>query len=305
MRCNPRSLLLVVSLAALTLLMTTLPVAGEEVAAIVNGQPITKTRLVNALLARTGRLVLNQLIDETLIRQAAKQHNVTVTKQEVDEKVQALRKKVEDAQARTGLDWVGWLAAQDVSEKVLREALEVDLLVQKIVEPQVKVTDDEVQQYYTAKKMELKQPAAAHVAIIAVETEAEAKKLLKQIQDGADFAAVAKEHSLDPTSKSNGGDIGWILKGPLAEAAFKMTPGQVAGPIADQVEVNGAPKTYQFLVKLIEKRQEHIPTYEEAKAPIHKAMFEHKMRVKTAQWYANLRKEAKIEVKIDFADLPG
>ncbi len=305
MRYNPHSLPLMISLAAVILLVTTLPVAGEEAVAIVNGQTITKTRLVNALLARTGRLVLNQLIDETLIRQAAKKHNVTVSKQEVDEKVQTLRKKVEDAQARTGLDWVGWLAAQDVSEQVLRKALEVDLLVQKIVEPQVKVADEEVQQYYTSKKMELKQPAAVHVAIIAVETETEAKNLLKQIRDGADFATVAKEHSLDPTSKGNGGDIGWILKGPLAETAFKMTPGQVTGPITDNVEVNGTAKTYYFLVKLIEKRAEHIPTYEEAKEPIRKAMFDHQMSVKTAQWYANLRKKAKIEIKIDFAKLPG
>ncbi len=72
---------------------------------------------------------------------------------------------------------------------------------------------------------------------ILVKTEAEAKQLMQQLQNGDDFAKLAKLYSQCPSGKS-GGDLGYFGKGqmvkPFEDAAFKAQPGQVVGPVKTQ-----------------------------------------------------------------------
>lgn len=62
-----------------------------------------------------------------------------------------------------------------------------------------------------------------------------AKDILQQIKNGADFAKMAKEYSLDPISASRGGDLGWFGKGmmvpPFEKAAFNAKIGEIVGPV--------------------------------------------------------------------------
>ncbi len=72
---------------------------------------------------------------------------------------------------------------------------------------------------------------------ILVKTEAEAKQLMQQLQNGDDFAKLAKLYSQCPSGKS-GGDLGYFGKGqmvkPFEDVAFKAQPGQVVGPVKTQ-----------------------------------------------------------------------
>ncbi|MEJ5306398.1 MAG: peptidylprolyl isomerase [Ignavibacteria bacterium] len=62
-----------------------------------------------------------------------------------------------------------------------------------------------------------------------------ARDILQQIKNGADFAKLAKDYSLDPISASRGGDLGWFGKGmmvpPFEKAAFNAKIGEVVGPV--------------------------------------------------------------------------
>ena len=62
--------------------------------------------------------------------------------------------------------------------------------------------------------------------------QAEADALLKRIENGESFAALAKEHSKDPGSAAQGGDLGWISKGMMVpefeRALFKLDKGAVS-----------------------------------------------------------------------------
>lgn len=75
-------------------------------------------------------------------------------------------------------------------------------------------------------------PAAEEVRAshILVETEDEARALIEQLAAGADFATLAREHSIDPASEQ-GGDLGYFtaeeMVPPFSEAAFAIEPGNV------------------------------------------------------------------------------
>ncbi|HZA13421.1 MAG TPA: SurA N-terminal domain-containing protein [Myxococcaceae bacterium] len=121
----------------------------------------------------------------------------------------------------------------------------------------------EIADYYEANKFAYNQPEqvrARHI-LIKVEKDAPAEKkadarkriedLRKQIVEGGkDFAELAGQHSEDPGSKQQGGDLGfnsadaWVK--PFADAAFALKPGEVSAPVESDFGVH--------LIKVEEKR---------------------------------------------------
>ena len=99
----------------------------------------------------------------------------------------------------------------------------------------VAVTDAALQAAYDARFKDAKPGTEYSAAHILVEAEAKAVDLKKQLDSGADFAALAKANSTDTGSGANGGDLGWFGLGamvkPFEEAVVAATVGQVAGPV--------------------------------------------------------------------------
>jgi peptidyl-prolyl cis-trans isomerase D len=109
---------------------------------------------------------------------------------------------------------------------------------------QVKLTDADLEAYYQAHQDEWKQDEQVHASHILLlvndkRTDAQARQQMEEIKkrldNGEDFAAVARQVSEDPGSKANGGDLGFFAKGRMVKefenAAFSATPGRLIGPI--------------------------------------------------------------------------
>ena len=100
------------------------------------------------------------------------------------------------------------------------------------------VSDDEIQSYYDQHQDQFTQPQRERYSVIQTKTEADAKAVLDALNNGGDFAALAKEKSTDIISARNGGDMGWLeastLPDELKNAGLKEK-GQLSGVIKSSV----------------------------------------------------------------------
>lgn len=121
---------------------------GLFVAAVVNGQPISRLEVVRQTEQQSGKSTLDTLVRNALIEQEAKKENVTVSDKEVTDEINKLQANLK-SQGQT-MDQV--LAAQGMTQDDLRRLIRLDKLVQKMVGKDVKVTDKEVQDYIDKNK---------------------------------------------------------------------------------------------------------------------------------------------------------
>ncbi len=119
-----------------------------------------------------------------------------------------------------------------------------------------------------------------------------AKQLLEQIQDGADFAELAKEHSEDPGSAPDGGDLGWVGRGRMIkefeDAAFALQPGQVS----DVVKTD-----YGFhIIKVLEQRTNLPDDFEQNKESYRQQVLTRRQNQAWQEYQRTLRDQADITI---------
>ncbi|MEN3791663.1 peptidylprolyl isomerase [Fulvimarina sp. MAC3] len=135
-----------------------------------------------------------------------------------------------------------------------------------------KVTDDELKARYDKEIAAMEPEEEVHARHILLETEDEAKAVIQELQNGADFVELAKEKSTGPTGP-NGGDLGFFAKGqmvpPFAEAAFALEPGSIT---TEPVKTDYG----WHVIKVEEKRQAEPPTFEQVKDQIRRAVLQEK-----------------------------
>lgn len=111
------------------------------------------------------------------------------------------------------------------------------------------VSDEKIEQEYSDRAVEFARPEV-HAAHILVRDQALAEEIKAQLDAGGDFAALAAEHSMDPGSKDNGGDLGWFqqerMLPEVAEPAFENEPGAIVGPVESRVGFH--------IIQVLEKR---------------------------------------------------
>ena len=152
-----------------------------------------------------------------------------------------------------------------------------ELYFEKIIK--ASISSDDARKIYDEQVKLLKPEEEVSARHILVDTEEEAK---------ADFAELAKEHSKDPGSKDDGGNLGYFSHGQMVpqfeDAAFKLKKGEVSDPVKTQFGWH--------LIKLEDRRTKKPPAFKVVKDRIMQSMLLHKAQ----QSAAELRASAKIEV---------
>ncbi len=165
-----------------------------------------------------NRATLDQLIDLNLIRQQAKKAGITVSQQELN---QSYAKFAEETKKNQNLD--SSVDAQENFKKVLENFYGITPLqfTQEILT--IKLYQDKVRnQFFTQ----------VHVQTIVVRDEKQAQDVLARLKKGENFADLAKNFSIDLSSRDQGGDFGWIQRGQLnnqdlENAVFNLKTGEI------------------------------------------------------------------------------
>lgn len=179
----------------------------------------------------------------------------------------ATRRLLAAAAEAAGLD------KDDRVQAALRRAREQALMEAMLarIDEQNAPTDAALEKYaetvYRSEPQRFRVPEQVRVAHILIRgndeaASARAEALLAQLKDGADFAALAREHSEDPATASKGGDLGFFARGrmvaPFEDAAFALyTPGELAGPVKTQFGFH--------LLRLEARRAEGVRPFEEVR----------------------------------------
>lgn len=283
------SLVLLVALIAAIIIPFLGGSNGEEVVATVNGVEITKQQYYEAMVDAGGRQTLEYLIENQLVRQEAEEAGISVTAAEVEEELAAIK-------ASFGSDamFEQALAQYGMNEENFKKDLELQVVVRKLLEPNVTVTDEDVAAYYDTNKSFYAEEEQVRASHILVETEEEARELVDKIKGGEDFAELAAQHSLDEVSKGQGGDLDYFPRGIMdeafEEAAFTLAEGEISDPVESSHGFH--------IIQVTDHKAAYTPTLDEMKDDIRKQLVDEEITMLSQTWLEETKADAKIEKNV-------
>jgi peptidyl-prolyl cis-trans isomerase C len=245
------------------------------------------------------RGILDQLIDQRLLELEAATRNIKATDAEITAGIDEMKKQAPSAEA-----FAKALASRKLTEADLRaearQRLSVDKLLTTEIEPKAAVTEADIADFYKKNPQFFMQPEAvraSHILLKAdtpeakVAAKAKAEDLLKQIRAGADFAALAKQHSNDGSAAS-GGDLGFFPRGqmvkPFEDAAFALKPGEVSNVVESEFGYH--------IIKSGEHRDARTVPLAEVSDRIAQALRQQKQQQLAQEFVQSLKTKAKVEI---------
>jgi len=255
--------------------------------------------MVDAESVEMREVVLRRLIEQRLMLQEAKRAGVAIRSEEILERLDELRGRFASEE-----EFRGSLAQASLSEEQLKEKTREQLLVQRLIDQQVRskitVSPQEVAREL-ATHPELSRPGdrvrASHllIRVNASRSEDAARALITQIHErlraGEEFAALAKRYSEDP-HRDEGGAMGWIGQGELLPeldaVLFRLSVGEISLPIQTRLGFH--------ILRLDERRDASSLSLTEANRSISQQLYQAKFQEAFVRWLDGLKGHAYIEI---------
>ena len=179
--------------------------------------------------AELERSFLVQTVDRELTLAEAARLNIVLSPEEVEAAMAEARAEYPVEEFKALLNERGLSEAQWRQE--LEESLLMEKVVRQVVYTLVTVNDEDVVRYYQENLDEFDRPEQVRARQIVVADEGEGNRLLDELRKGADFAAVAREHSLSPDAE-DGGDLGFFARNEMPPefdaVVFSLPEGQLS-----------------------------------------------------------------------------
>lgn len=296
----------------------------DRVAATVNGEVITQLEVEDRAgpdlrraeaqppgpardraRAKALRAAFDSIVAERLFATQVAALGVDVAESEIDSVIDDIKRRnnLDDARLEQAL------AQQGMDRAAYRKAVKRDLESMRIlsvkVRNRVKVTDEDVKNYWQTHPREFTAGEEAHVRHIflaapttaSAEDEARARttaeKALQRVRAGEDFATVARQLSQGP-SAAEGGELGWIKRGTIQPDIEKAVFGLQAGQVSDVVRTRTG---YQIL-QVLARRGGGVRPLDEVKDEIRDRLVNEQSDNYRTQFIAELRKDAVVDIKL-------
>jgi peptidyl-prolyl cis-trans isomerase C len=291
-----------------------------EVIARVNGESVTRKEIedwIQNLEQRAGGPVpaeqrdriyrggIDQLVGYKLLVQEATARKIDVKDAEVNAKIDEVKKQFpsEDVFMQTLIERKLSIAQMKADAK---RDIAIARLIDNEIASRIALKPSQVEDFYKNNPDRFKEPErvrASHILITfpqgadaaaKAQAKTKAQQVLKDVKAGKDFAALARQHSQDPGSAQNGGDLGFFpqgqMVGPFNDAAFSLKPGATS----DLVETEFG----YHIIRVAEKQPARTVPLEEVRPRVEQYLQNQNRETETDAFMKSLRTKGKIEILI-------
>jgi foldase protein PrsA len=183
--------------------------------------------------------LVEYLVQQALIRNQADKFDLSASDKEIDKGVKDLKEQVaqgDEKKFKEEMERVNYTLA------LVKQDVEFDVISKKLYEEvvkDIKVSDAEAKEYYEENKEQFATKESREIAHILVKDKAKAQEIYEQVKGGdeAVFAKLAKQYTLDPSSKETGGVLpgGAVQRGQTVpefdKVSFELETGEVSKPV--------------------------------------------------------------------------
>lgn len=246
--------------------------AKEQLAASANPAAIDDNQL--------RKMVLQQLIDQKLQLELAKNANINVSDAQVDQAIQHIATQnhftlplFKNKLAQHGVKFSAY-------KKLIHDQLLVHLLQQKAVASKIHITETDIDAARNLYQSQLNTQQAFHVIDIRTNTQASAEKIAAQLNNGV---------SIEKAAPNESNDMGWQTAETLPALFLNQLTAMKAGDISTPIK---APNGYHVLKLIAKHDQSTMPV----KKQLQNIAYQMQFQKAVAKWLTELRKTAYIKI---------
>jgi peptidyl-prolyl cis-trans isomerase SurA len=302
---------------ALLLSVSARPVLAQEVVdrivAVVNGELITLFELNQrfkpildqfdgqdvqaedaAQLLQAKRKLLDQMVDDILLRQEAERMELTVSDVEVQNHLRQVREQagVTNAQFQEQLKSQG--LDPEMYEQRIRDEILQHRLLSFMIRRKVVITEQEIQDYYRDHPGEFSQQRQVHLALILFASRSQAEQVVQELRDGTiSFDQAARQYSRGPGA-AQGGDIGVLAWNDLAGAWRSALEGLEVGRMSPLFSVQDQPA----LLKLLDEKAGEVKPLPEVQDQIREKLMQPRLEARYDEYLDRLRDQSVIDIRL-------
>lgn len=253
----------------------------------------------NKLLKDRNALV-DHMINEKIIDSEVKRQDLSVTIEKVDQEI----KKIAAGNRMTTAQLTQELKKEGISfseyQHFIKQRLERQALIQKTISSKIKITDDEIQNYYMnnfkGSSVTSYEYSLAHILFLPKGGDVKAAQkrgeaVLARLKNGESFETLAAQNSEDPNF-SNGGFLGNFKSGEflkeLENAVVNLAPGATSNLVAT--------KFGYHIVKLLSKKIVKDPVFESKKKDIQNILYEKAFAQQFKFWIEERKQSSFIKI---------
>lgn len=203
-------------------------IGGSEKVASVDGEKITREDWMVAMEERHGKDTLLELVNAKVMETAAEKYEIKITDKEIDLELALIRSAQDTTDSQVEL----------LNNDLQRQNIRAQLILDKVLTKDVVIKEEQIEKFYDDNQALYNIPTTYRASLIVLQTENDVLDAVKELENGSSFDVLARERSLDISSASLGGDIGYISEGQenvdasIVEAASKLDVDQWSGPVS-------------------------------------------------------------------------
>lgn len=271
----------------------------RQAAPLVGGDVAPGAALDDALVQE----VLDQAIEQRILFRQAALQGLEVPEDVLDDRIQSFRDNFDSGEAfRRAVEDSG-ATMSEFREQIRKQLLAIAMATRKrnAFKEEAVISEAELRQYYQDNRSEFGQPARVQLRRIFLSAssdpadraraQARLEALRDEVEQGADFAALAAQYSEGPDAET-GGLVGWVQRGDLVPALEAATFSLAEGEVSEVVETQ-----FGFHILLAEQvREPGTASFDDLRTEIEPMLREAYAAERYENWIQELRKRSRVRV---------